>query len=112
LQKGWQPLNTRVNGDVPGEVLTKMTEQPRNISLVNVYLRTKFTVAKDGEFTFSTTGPDKSALWIDGERVEGEVSFTTNLDAGVHTAVLRLDGKALPKAFRFVCRDVNFATEL
>jgi putative heme-binding domain-containing protein len=112
LQEGWQPLSARVNGDVPGETLTKMTVQPRNISLVNVYLRTKFSVASDGEFTFSTTGPDKSALWIDGERVEGETSFTTKLNAGTHTALLRLDGKALPKALRLLCRDVNFATEL
>ena len=110
-QKGWMPLMSRVNGNVFGDTLAKMTEPPRNISLVNVYLRTGIEAAKDGDVTISVNGPDKAAMWIDGKRVDGTTSFKTNVKAGKHTVLVRLDGKAIPTAFRLVSRDVTFATE-
>ena len=111
VTKGWKPLTSRVNGTVFGNTLLTMTAPPRNISLVNIYLRTRIEVAKDGEVTLSANGPDKAALWIDGEPVDGETSFTTNLSAGEHTVLVRLDAKAVPQSFRLVSRDVTFATE-
>ncbi|QDT08303.1 PVC-type heme-binding CxxCH protein [Planctomycetes bacterium K23_9] len=111
VKEGWMPLKSRVNGDVPGATLAKMTEQPRHISLVNVYLRTTVDVASDGGVTIDVTGPDKAALWVDAKRIEGENSFKTNLKAGTHTVLIRLDAKALPEAFRLVSRDVSFATQ-
>ncbi|MGB7343634.1 MAG: PVC-type heme-binding CxxCH protein [Pirellulaceae bacterium] len=111
VNDGWLPLVSRVSGDVLGDTLSKMTEPSRNISLVNVYLRTGIEVSSDGEVTLTTNGPAKAALWIDGKQVDGETSFTTNLIAGKHTVLVRLDAKALPDAFRLVSRDVSFATE-
>ena len=109
--KGWKPLMSRVNGNVPRETIAAMTVPPRNISLVNVYLRTKISVASEGDVTLNTNGPDKAALWVDGKPVEGTTLFKTNLKAGEHTVLVRLDAKALPKAFRLVSKDVTFATE-
>ena len=102
---------SRVNGNVPRETIAAMTVPPRNISLVNVYLRTKISVASEGDVTLNTNGPDKAALWVDGKPVEGTTLFKTNLKAGEHTVLVRLDAKALPKAFRLVSKDVTFATE-
>ena len=68
-------------------------------------------MAQDGEVTLSTTGVDKVALVIDGEKVEGEAVFSHKLAAGSHKVLIRLDGKSIPTKFRLVSRDVTFAAE-
>ena len=109
--EGWKPLLARVNGNISGDRLAEMTVPPRYTSLVNVYLRTEIEVANNGEVTFGLNGPNKAALWVDGNRVDGETSFKTNLKAGNHTVLVRLDAKALPTTFRLASKDVSFATE-
>lgn len=110
LSDGWMPFISRVNGTVFGSQLAAMTKQPHNISLVHVYLRTRVSVEKDEEVTFSTAGAEKSALWVDGKAVDGDHHFTTQLSRGSHTVLVRLDARDLPTAFRLVSRDVTFAT--
>ena len=110
LAEGWMPLLSRVNGTVFGSQLAAMTKQPHNISLVHVYLRTKVVVVDDGEVTFSTNGPDKADLWVNGQAINGGKHFTTQLSRGSHSVIVRLDARDLPNAFRLVSRDVTFAT--
>ena len=88
-----------------------MTQQPRHISLVNVYLRTQVEAAKDGNVTLAVTGPTKADLWIDGTPVKGEREFTTHVKAGKHTVLVRLDAKVLPSQVRLKSRELSFATE-
>ena len=109
--EGWKLLWSRVNGDVPGVALTQITKPAAGTELASVYLRTGIEVAQDGEVTLSTTGVDKVALWIDGEKVEGEAVFSHKLAAGSHKVLIRLDGKSIPTKFRLVSRDVTFAAE-
>ena len=109
LKEGWKPLLSRVNGDLPGSVVTEMTIPPRNISLVNVYVRTNIEVAQDGDVTLKVNGPEKVAMWIDGQMLDGATSFSSNLKAGKHTVLVRLDGKAIPESFQLASRDVTFA---
>ncbi len=111
IKNGWKPLIARVNGDIAGETLIAMTLPPPNISLVNVYLKTQIEVSSDSQVTLITHGPEKAALWIDSQRVDGSTSFTTKLAAGKHTVLVRLDAKALPAAFRLTSPDIRFATE-
>ncbi len=111
LTKGWKPLTALVSGAVPGHFLRGMTQQPRHISLVNVYLRTQVEAAKDGNVTLAVTGPTKADLWIDGTPVKGEREFTTHVKAGKHTVLVRLDAKVLPSQVRLKSRELSFATE-
>ena len=111
VQDGWTPLLARVNGDVSAERLREMTRQPVNIALVHVYLRTRINVANSGEVTLEVAGPDTPAVWIDAAPVEGKGTFKSNLDAGEHTVLVRLDARELPETFRLSSPDVTFTTE-
>ncbi|NND98890.1 MAG: c-type cytochrome [Pirellulaceae bacterium] len=111
LKEGWKPLLSRVNGNVQGSTLAEMCKQPINISLVNVYLRTRFDMATEGDVTFTVAGATTAELWIDGEPVDGKTSFKTNVKPGNHTVLVRLDGRELPRVFKLICKDVQFAIE-
>jgi hypothetical protein len=60
----------------------------------------------------SANGADTADLWVDSMPIKGDTNFTTELAAGKHTVVIRLDGKKLPASFRFVSRDVTFLTNV
>ena len=110
-QKGWQPLTSMVSGNVPGATLKEMTKTPFNISLVNIYLRTKVQASNDGAVTFNVKGPKSADLWIDGKPVEGDTTFKSDLTAGDHTVLVRLDARDVPENFQLRSSDVSFAVE-
>jgi hypothetical protein len=107
----WVPLLSRVNGTISGVQLAKKVKVAGKKGPADVYLKTNVEVATDGAVTLSANGADTADLWIDARPVEGDTNFTTELTAGKHTVVIRLDGKKLPASFRFVSRDVTFLTE-
>lgn len=110
-KRGWSNLLTLVNGNVPMDVLKEMTKQPINISLVNVYLRTQVEVPQDKQVTFTVQGAQSPKLWVDGQQVTGEQEFTTELSAGKHTVLLRIDGRQFPETLRLESKDVRFLAE-
>ena len=113
ITKGWKPLMGRVNGMLFGHNLRQLTQQPKHIGLIHVYLRTGFELAEAGEVTFSVAGPLGCALFIDGKKVDGaDNTFTANVSAGKHKVIVRLDAKDIPRIVRLLCKDVTFATEL
>ncbi|MEO2040255.1 MAG: HEAT repeat domain-containing protein, partial [Pirellulales bacterium] len=108
----WSPFLSRVNGSVAGVQLARKAKVDRAKESVGVYLKTDIEVATDGDVTLSANGADSADLWVDATPVEGITNFTTELTAGKHTVVIRLDGKKLPASFRFVSRDVTFLTNV
>jgi putative heme-binding domain-containing protein len=111
VKEGWKPLWARIDGTVSRDQIDALTQLPRNISLVNVYLKTHVSLARDGQVTLSIPGVDTAALWVDGIQVNGKSAFVTQLTAGKHVVLLRLDARSLPATFRLESRDVTFATE-
>ena len=107
----WVPFLSRVNGTVPGTQLARKAKVVGKKGPVDVFLRTHIEMATDGAVTLSANGADTADLWVDAKPVQGDTNFTTQLTAGKHTVVIRLDGKNLPASFRFVSRDVTFLTE-
>ena len=108
----WVPFLSRVNGSVAGVQLARKAKVDRAKESVGVYLKTDIEVATDGDVTLSANGADAADLWVDAMPIEGDTNFTTELTAGKHTVVIRLDGKKLPASFRFVSRDVTFLTHI
>ena len=108
----WVPFLSRVNGSVAGVQLARKAKVDRAKESVGVYLKTDIEVATDGDVTLSANGADAADLWVDSMPIEGDTNFTTELTAGKHTVVIRLDGKKLPASFRFVSRDVTFLTHI
>lgn len=111
-KKGWAPFISNVSGAVSGGALRNATQQKsKYVGLVHIYMRTKVEAAKDGQVMFNVTGPTKVDLWVDGQQLKGERDFSTNLKAGKHTVLVRLDAKAVPPQLRLKSRDVSFAVE-
>jgi hypothetical protein len=108
----WSPFLSRVNGSVAGVQLARKAKVDRSKESVGVYLKTNIEVATDGDVTLSANGADAADLWVDSMPIKGDTNFTTELAAGKHTVVIRLDGKKLPASFRFVSRDVTFLTNV
>ena len=108
----WVPFLSRVNGSVAGVQLARKAKVDRAKESGGVYLKTDIEVATDGDVTLSANGADAADLWVDAMPIEGDTNFTTELTAGKHTVVIRLDGKKLPASFRFVSRDVTFLTHI
>ena len=111
ISDGWKRLPTRVNGDMPKDFLVRATEQPFNISLVNVYARTKVEAAKAGQVTLRVSG--KAKLWLDGQPVDGkqqgkESVFNVSATAGEHVVLVRMDARDLSEVFRLTSEDLAF----
>ncbi len=110
-------LLARVDGTVTTSMLAEVTKQPINISLVNVYLLTRFTTTTAGEIEFEFVGGENhsvTAAWVDGASVKPlptQGNIVTALDAGEHVLVIRLDARALPDSFRLRSGQAIFQTQ-
>lgn len=106
----WQPLLARVSGKLDKQMLMQETRQPKNISLVNIYLRTK--VDADAEQNTTILAQGVTAAWIDSEPAPVDTGkVTAQLKPGRHELVLRLDARQLPEAVRVSSQDVTFVDD-
>ena len=108
--EGWKPLQARVNGRVDRQVLEQLTAQPRNISLVNIYLRANVQVSSSTRAEFSIENLDDVPMWIDGESA-GSTGQVTELSAGRHVVVFQIDARDLPDDITIRCEQVTFLSE-
>jgi putative heme-binding domain-containing protein len=108
--EGWKPLQARVSGRIDREVLQKLTAQPRNISLVNLYLRTRVEVGSDTVARFELENLQRANLWIDGQPA-GSITDPVKLSAGEHTVLLQIDARDLPESITLRSEDVTFVAD-
>ena len=55
--------------------------------------------------------PKKNEAWINGKPLKRGNTYTAKLPTGKHRIVVRLDAKALPKAFRLESDEAAFLNE-
>ena len=111
---GWIPMQSFVSGELNASELLTATKQPINISLVHIYLKTKFTLS--GDRTVELSGPSGAALWVDQVQlnssqpsdIKGLDSFSADLKKGDHEIIVRLDARELPKPIKLMSTDVVF----
>src|SRR5262249_32453185 len=87
------PADRLLEGAMPGKYL----------GLVGLYAAAQLQVARSGAVLLKlmgVTGPPDAAIWIDGKAQKAGPELTTDLAAGRHTIVLRLDPKKLPDVLR------------
>lgn len=104
---GWKGLLSRVSGDIPREDLQRLTAQPRNISLVNVYLEASFETTRRTPVTIELAGVNKADCWIDGEAVPWP-GCSEPIPPGIHRLLIRLDARALPETVRVGSQQATF----
>ncbi|MCO8125370.1 HEAT repeat domain-containing protein [Stieleria sp. TO1_6] len=107
--EGWKPLQARVSGKISRETLQRLSEQPRNIALVNLYLRTQIEVGSPTEAKFTIDHLDQAKIWIDGQSA-GSIGDPVKLSPGKHTLLVQFDARDLPETITLRSDDVTFVT--
>jgi putative heme-binding domain-containing protein len=108
--KDWQPAYTLVDGRLLKDEILETGNVARNRSLVSVFAATQFQVAKSGPVQMKLEASTGSAVWIDGKPIDGNSNLKTDLAAGTHTIIIRLDARQIPDGLRLKSADVTFAT--
>ena len=103
----WVTAFTRVNGSLSREICE--TAIPARDDSRGLYAATQFQSANGGQAKFMLNGEVKDA-WVNGQRVQSGPSFTVELNPGVNTLVLQLDGANLPEELKLSSSDVSFLT--
>ncbi|MEM1225398.1 MAG: PVC-type heme-binding CxxCH protein [Planctomycetota bacterium] len=107
--EGWKPIQSRASGKLHAKDLYAATAQPFNISLVNLYLRTRIELATETNVTFEIEGVHAAKLWIDGQQGT-EISEAVRIKAGRHTALFQIDARELPESIVIRGDSVTFLT--
>ncbi len=81
----WQPVYSRVNGDLPLGELIEKTSQPV------VYVQGELNVATSGKIEGRINSSEGLTLWIDDEQIEFENSFEFESEPGLHQVTFRVD---------------------
>jgi hypothetical protein len=118
-EHGWTSMAARVNGALPQDELVKLAEVPINVTLTSMFLGTHFEAPESGAVTLHMEGLTTSEIWLDGKKAKvaeavrnGRSALTSQVEAGRHRLVIRLDGaQPMPAKFSVQSDDVNFATQ-
>ena len=102
----WSPVNSLVDGRLLREQLQAALDAVKYRDPKSVYAAAQFQVAKSGAVTFHLTGASASATWIDGHPANNELK--TDLPAGAHTIITKLDANHLPDAIRLESAEGTF----
>jgi putative heme-binding domain-containing protein len=111
----WRPATSLVSGALakpdfaPGSA-------PVHVTFTSVFVATTFTLAKPGAVTLNVEGANTTDAWLNGNKAKvntpgakGALALTSQLPAGTHTVILRLDGAKLPDIVRVKSADVSWS---
>jgi len=110
-EKEWAPLYSNVDGNLPAERIIEGAVPGKYLGLVGLYAAARLQLAQAGAVTlkFEET---PLATWVDGKALApGTNNASTELGSGVHTVVVRLDPKKLPKSLRLESNGGTFLSE-
>lgn len=105
--EGWKPLQARVSGKIDRETLQTLTKPPRNVSLVNIYLRTQVAVGSDTVAKIQIDNIDRAKVWVDGKSA-GTIADSVELPAGEHTLLIQIDARDLPESIAIRSEQLTF----
>ena len=105
--KMWQSAFTLVNGKLTKPIMTEASKRDNWVSLLEVVAAADLQLAQAGQVKFNL---DASAgeLWIDSQRVSGPGEATTELSAGTHRVLIRIDPKKIPETISLKVSDGTF----
>ena len=108
-EKDWTPVVSTVDGRVPGtELQSALSGGAGYGSVVALYAATQFQTTRSGPVNFNLTGGNKAFVWIDGKPISNKGEIRTELAAGTHSIVVRLEARQLPDQLSLRSVDVNF----
>jgi putative heme-binding domain-containing protein len=105
---GWLPVSSFVDGRLSKSDLSAALEGPEHRDTQAVYAAARFQVGKAGTVSFKISGAEGASAWVDGRQVQGAAELKTELPAGPHTFLLKLEARKLPEAIRLESPDATF----
>ena len=106
--KGWTPVLANVDGGLPAARIEEAVQG--QLGLVGIYAVARLQVSGRQEVSFKVSAAAEG-VWVDGKKVAPEKGFKTELSAGAHTILFRLDAGKLPESLRLESSAGNFLTE-
>jgi putative heme-binding domain-containing protein len=107
----WSPAVTLVDGALLKADLQRQVNRTGNRSVPAVYAAAQFSAPKDGPVHFKIDGADAMSIFIDGKPAASAKEPTAQINAGVHTVIIKLNAAALPETLRLQSNEVTFSTQ-
>lgn len=104
----WQPANTLVDGRLPREEFTAVLDRLKTRTPHAIYAAAQLQVPKGGRVRFKLSGAEGAAVWLNGKPVLCNSDCASDLPAGTHTFIIRLNASSLPEAIRLETNDATF----
>ncbi|MEW6158181.1 MAG: PVC-type heme-binding CxxCH protein [Verrucomicrobiota bacterium] len=104
----WAPVRTFVDGTLSREDLKEGARASRYVGVVGLYAAAKIQVPKQGHVRLALSGANNPSVWINGKPLAAKNEIQTELEAGVHTVVVKLDARNLPEQIRLETSDGTF----
>jgi len=106
--KSWHRANTLVNGRLAWKDLETAAQRTPGSILAGAHFRS----TKAGTIRFSLTAPADTGVWIDGQSIAFAKTISKELPAGIHTVILKVDGKNWVEPMRLASDDGTFLAGL
>jgi putative heme-binding domain-containing protein len=105
----WAPLYSTVSGsllkqDLLAEPGSAQREEP-------ILAAARFQNSRAGNVKLKLAGLSSPKAWLDGKPVGGDAEINTDLSAGAHTLVLKIDPRQLPESIKLESPDVSFLVD-
>jgi putative heme-binding domain-containing protein len=104
----WTPLLSTVDGRLGRDEIKTALNVDKYVGLVGVFAGTQFEIAKSGRVQLNISAPSGSPVWIDGKPVAVGNPLSTQLSAGTHTFIIKLDNQKLPEFLKIESPDATF----
>lgn len=104
----WQTVYSCVDGRVPKDELLQQVNGAVFSGPIALYAAARFQVSSPGSVSFKLSGAANEQAWIDGAPVKTAAEIKSQMAAGIHTIVLKLDPKRLPDDLRLESADGTF----
>lgn len=95
----WAPVYSLVSGKLSQSLIQEVTRRSQWVGTIGLYAATEINVAKSGPVTL-TLDATAGELWVDGRKLGGTGRRTTELTAGTHRVIVRIDPKQIPESVK------------
>jgi hypothetical protein len=104
----WHRALSLVNGRMLGDDLENAALSGKPSVHSALLAGTRFRSVKSGPVRFDLSAPVGASIWIDGKLVNHRSPLSADLPAGLHTIIVKLDGKDMPDAIGLRSDDGTF----
>jgi putative heme-binding domain-containing protein len=104
----WHRAFSLVNGRVLGLDLETAAQPGSTTTNATILAGTQFSSVKSGPVRFDLSAPPGTPTWIDGKPIRYSSGMAVELSQGVHTFVVKLEGRDVPQQIKLQSEDGTF----